>query len=175
MQSNDIFGVVKSAQKVAVSHIAHRFKENPLLTPKDLKPSKQGMKVECLLNPGVFTYENKTWLLIRVAECPERSEGYVSIPVYNLEGELEILQFDKTDPKLDITDPRVIRYKETDYLTTLSHLRLMCREDDKRFYEPEDYNPVFGKDQLEAYGIEDCRVAEINDVFNLTYTMVSSL
>jgi beta-1,2-mannobiose phosphorylase / 1,2-beta-oligomannan phosphorylase len=161
-------------QHVSVLDIARRFKQNPLLTPQDIKPSREGMTVQCLLNPGVFRFDKKTWLLIRVAERPEQAEGYVNIAVYGDSGELEILQFSKTDPHLDFTDPRLLRYKGNDYPTTLSHLRLMCSEDGKRFYEPENYNPIFGKSELEAYGIEDCRVAEINGVYHLTYTMVSS-
>lgn len=161
-------------QKVIVPDIAKRFKQNPLLTPKDVKPSRQGMTVECLLNPGVFRFDKKIWLLIRVAERPEQSEGLVSLPIYNEAGEIEILQFDKSDPDVDFKDPRVIRYKDKDYLTTLSHLRLMCSDDGKKFYEPEGYDPIFGKDPLESYGIEDCRVTEIEGMFHLTYTMVSS-
>src|SRR5258708_250218 len=105
--------------------IAKRFGRNPLLTPKDVKPSTKGMKVECLLNPGVFRYDKKIWLLIRVAERPVQTDGYVSFPVYNAKGEIEVLKFKTTDPDLDLTDPRVIRYKGKEYLTTLSHLRLM--------------------------------------------------
>ena len=160
-------------ENVSVIDIAKRFKQNPLLTPKDVKPSMKGMRVECLLNPGVFRFDKKTWLLIRVAERPEQTEGYVSLPIYNDDGETEILQFDKLDPHLDFTDPRVIRYKGKDYLTTLSHLRMMCSDDGKKFYDPENYPPIFGKGPLESYGIEDCRVTEIHDVYHLTYTMVS--
>ncbi len=161
-------------QNVSVLDLAKRFEQNPLVSPKDIKPSSEGMIVECLLNPGVFRFDKKIWLLIRVAERPAQKEGYVTVPVYDKEGDIEILQFDKADPDLDFTDPRVIRYKGKDYLTTLSHLRLMCSTDGKTFYEPEDYEPIFGKDPLEAYGIEDCRVTEIDRVFHLTYTMVSS-
>jgi predicted GH43/DUF377 family glycosyl hydrolase len=32
--------------------IARRFPENPLLTPKDLKPSNEGLQIISLLNPG---------------------------------------------------------------------------------------------------------------------------
>ena len=67
----------------------------------------------------------------------------------------------------------MISYKGKEYLTTLSHLRLVCSEDGKSFHEPDEYSPIFGKDKLEAYGIEDCRVTEIDGTFNLTYTMVS--
>lgn len=131
------------------------------------------MKIECLLNPGVFKFNNKIWLLMRVAERPEQIDGQISVPIYNDVGEIEIIRFDKSDPQLNLSDPRTIRYKEKEYLTTLSHLRLVCSEDGKTFYEPAKYNPIFGKDTLEAYGIEDCRVTEIDGTFHLTYTMVS--
>jgi hypothetical protein len=39
-----------------------------------------------LLNPGVFRYDGKTWLLIRVAERPAQKEGIVSFPVLEKEG-----------------------------------------------------------------------------------------
>jgi predicted GH43/DUF377 family glycosyl hydrolase len=161
-------------QDFMVADISNRLAQNPLLTPLDLKPSHAGMVIECLLNPGVFTFDNKIWLLIRVAERPEQVENQISFPVYNEKGEVQIIRFDKSDPNLDFTDPRVIRYKGTDYLTTLSHLRLVCSDDGKTFHEAEGYAPIFGKNPLEAYGIEDCRVTLIEGIYNLTYTMVSS-
>ncbi|GHN02652.1 glycosidase [Cytophagales bacterium WSM2-2] len=160
---------------VKTTELAKRLDQNPLLRPKDITPSSSSMKIECLLNPGVFKFDNKIWLLLRVAERPEQSENRVSFPLYNEKGEIEILSFDKSDPHLDFTDPRVIQYKGRDYLTTLSHLRLVCSEDGKNFYEPEGYSPIFGSNKLESYGIEDCRVIEIDGVYNLTYTMVSHL
>lgn len=45
--------------------IARRFAENPLLSPTDLRPSGEGLQITCLLNPGVFQYEGKTWLIVR--------------------------------------------------------------------------------------------------------------
>jgi beta-1,2-mannobiose phosphorylase / 1,2-beta-oligomannan phosphorylase len=160
---------------ISAFDLANRLDENPLLKPVDIKPSSPKMNVECLLNPGVFTFENKIWLLLRVAERPEQKEGQVSFPLYNEKGETEILSFEKSDPDLDFTDPRVIRYKGKDYLTTLSHLRLVCSEDGKTFHEPKGYRPIFGTNKLEAYGIEDCRVVQIGDAYHLTYTMVSHL
>jgi beta-1,2-mannobiose phosphorylase / 1,2-beta-oligomannan phosphorylase len=158
-----------------VKNLAKRFNQNPLLKPKDIKASTSAMKIECLLNPGVFKFENKIWLLMRVAERPEQIEGQISLPIYNEKGEIEIIRFNKADPQLDLTDPRTIIYNEKEYLTTLSHLRLMCSEDGKTFYEPKQYKPIFGKDALETYGIEDCRVTEIDGTFHLTYTMVSAV
>jgi beta-1,2-mannobiose phosphorylase / 1,2-beta-oligomannan phosphorylase len=154
--------------------IARRFDQNPVLRPADLKPSMAGMKIQCLLNPGVFTYNNKTWLLLRVAEMPEQEAGKISFPVYNSAGKIEILTFDKADPDLDLADPRVIAYKGKDYLTTLSHFWLVCSDDGLHFYEPEGYAPIFGQGRLEAYGIEDCRVTKIDSTYYLTYTAVSA-
>lgn len=155
--------------------IAKRFKENPILRPEDLKPSIPGMKIECLLNPGVFRYDNKTWLLCRVAERTEQDEKSIKVPVFNSKGEIEILSFDKNDPDLDASDPRVIAYKGKNYLTTLSHLRLVSSDDGKIFREDPEYPLIAGADSLEAFGIEDCRVMEMEDGFHLTYTKVSEI
>jgi beta-1,2-mannobiose phosphorylase / 1,2-beta-oligomannan phosphorylase len=155
--------------------IINRFAQNPILRPADLKPSMAGMQIECLLNPGVFEFDNKVWLLLRVAEMPKQEEGKVSFPIYNDAGKIEIQTYSKNDPNLDFSDPRVISYKGKDYLTTLSHLRLVCSSDGVTFREPEDYPAIFGEGKYEAYGVEDCRVTKLDDKFHLTFTAVSSL
>lgn len=152
--------------------IARRNIHNPILRPLDIQPSIEGMKIECLLNPGVFRFEDKTWLLLRVAERPEQKAGQVSLPVLKDDG-IEILHFSEDDPDLDTTDPRIISYKGKHFLTTLSHLRLVCSSDGVRFHEPEGYAPVFGKGSQESFGIEDCRVTTMEDGYHLTYTKVS--
>ncbi|RQO70529.1 glycosidase [Pedobacter sp. KBW06] len=151
---------------------AQRFIENPLLSPADLKPSRAGLEISCLLNPGVFTFEGKTWLLVRVAERPAQQEGIISFPVLKNDG-IEIIEIPADDPELNADDPRVIRYKGIDYLTTLSHLRLLRSEDGIRFYEPEGYPILQGETLQEAFGIEDCRVTLLDDTYYLTYTAVS--
>lgn len=151
---------------------AQRFTENPLLSPADLKPSRAGLEISCLLNPGVFTFEGKTWLLVRVAERPAQQEGIISFPVLKEDG-IEIIEIPSDDPELNAGDPRVIRYKGVDYLTTLSHLRLLCSEDGIRFYEPEGYPLLQGENTQEAFGIEDCRVSLLDGTYYLTYTAVS--
>jgi predicted GH43/DUF377 family glycosyl hydrolase len=172
MQSS-VISVAAPMEKTQTVDLAKRYNENPLLKPADVKPSEEGMIVECLLNPGVFRFEKKIWLLVRVAERPKQKTGFVSLPIRDDSGELEILHFDKKDPGLDFTDPRVVRHNGKEYLTTLSHLRLLCSDDGKEFVEPGGYAPILGKGRLESYGIEDCRVTEINRVYYLTYTMVS--
>jgi predicted GH43/DUF377 family glycosyl hydrolase len=162
-------------QIVSVTDISTRFKQNPLLKPGDLRASSSSMKIECLLNPGVFKFNNKVGLLLRVAERPEQVAGEVTFPIYNEQGEIEIVRLHKNDPDLDFTDPRIISYKGKDYLTTLSHLRLVWSDDGKTFHESNEYGPIYGRNVLEAYGIEDCRVTEIDGTFHLTYTMVSHM
>jgi hypothetical protein len=99
------------------------------------------MEITCLLNPGVFRLNGKTWLLLRVAERPIQEEGIISFPVYNEKGEIEVLRFSKDDPALDATDPRVIKYKGQNYLTTLSYLRPVCSLDDVHFVEDPALKP----------------------------------
>src|SRR5688500_8468868 len=149
---------------VSVSDIAQRFEENPLLTPKNIKPSSEGMVVESLLNPGVFRFDKKIWLFMRVDECPEQTKGIATIERHQA-ADTELLRCAKSDPHLDFSDPRVIHYKGNHYLTSLSHLRLMCSEDGRNFRDAENYDPIFGESELEDYGIQDGRVTEINGIF----------
>ena len=157
-----------------MTDIASRFKNNPILRPGDLLPSDKNMAIECLLNPGVFGFNEKIGLLVRVAERTIQREGILSVPVYNDKGKVEILNFNLDDLKLDASDARVINYAGTNYLTTISHLRILFSQDGSTFYESDEYPPIFGEGQYESYGIEDCRVTQIGGVYYLTYTMVSA-
>jgi predicted GH43/DUF377 family glycosyl hydrolase len=157
-----------------MTDLARRFEQNPILRPRDVRPSVEGMEVTCLLNPGVFRYRDKTWLLVRVAERPAQVEGKTSFPILSPEGRMEVLEFDSSDPRLNLSDPRVINFDGRDYLTTLSHLRLLSSEDGVTFTEPEQSQPLMGSGELETYGIEDCRVAKIGETYYLTYTQVSN-
>lgn len=156
-----------------VRDLADRYAQNPLLKPTDLKPSTAGLKIECLLNPGIFEFEGRTWMIVRVAERPEQREGVISFPILTPDGRMDIVSIRKDDPELDATDPRVINYKGRDYLTTLSHLRVLCSDDGVRFYEPEGYPSQFGQGALQTFGIEDCRVSKIDRKYHLTFTAVS--
>ena len=106
-----------------MSDITRRFPENPLLRPAEIRPSVPGMNVECLLNPGAFRFDDKIWLLLRVAERPEQQSGSITVPMLKPNGTLEILQIAQSDPKLDSSDLRVLCYDGVDYIIRLSHLR----------------------------------------------------
>ncbi len=153
--------------------IAKRFEGNPLLSPADLKPSIDGLEIACLLNPGVFEYDGKTWLLVRVAERPKQTDDVISFPILTKSGGMEIMKIPANDPELDASDARVINYKGLDYLTTLSHLRLLCSDDGKNFYQPEGYPLLTGEGILQTFGIEDCRVTRLEEKYHLTFTAVS--
>src|ERR1700710_1676848 len=129
--------------------IAKRFPENPLLIPKDIKPSREGFQVISLLNPGVFTYRGKTWLLVRVAESIAQKEGVIYFPVLNATGNTEIIEVPLNDPDLVATDARIINYKGLDYLTTISHLRLLSSDDGIHFTERVWDASLFGRGYLE--------------------------
>ncbi|MDX9882238.1 MAG: glycoside hydrolase family 130 protein [Prolixibacteraceae bacterium] len=156
------------------SNKIERFQENPILSPQQISPSKKELKVECILNPGVFEFQNKTWLLLRVAESAASREGVVTFPLMNEKGEIDVIEIDIADKDLDISDPRVLNYKGADYLTTISHFRLLSSNDGVHFKEEPDFPPIFGNGESERYGIEDCRVTQIGDSYYLTYTAVSS-
>ncbi|NQV35495.1 MAG: glycosidase, partial [Phycisphaeraceae bacterium] len=154
-----------------MADMAKRFPENPLLKPKDLLPSHEGLTVECILNPGVFEFQDKTWLLIRVAERPLQKPGLVSFPIME-NGRIKILEFSMDDPALDASDPRSVTYDGKGYLTTLSHLRLASSDNGIDFEVHNDKN-IFGLGDHETFGIEDCRVTHIDGTYFLTYTAVS--
>lgn len=156
-----------------IKDLAERFPENPLLLPKDLRSSSSDLQIISLLNPGVFHFQDKTWILVRVAENIAQKPGFIYFPVLNDDGIVETIEVPLNDPDLISTDARVANYKGLDYLTTISHLRLLCSDDGVRFYEPEGYQSLFGKGSLEKFGIEDCRVTQIGETYYLTYTAVS--
>lgn len=156
-----------------MADIARRFPENPLLVPSDISPSNDDLQVICLLNPGVFRFGGKIGLLVRVAENVAEKDGYVRLPSLDDLGRFQLLEVLKDDPALIATDPRVMRYQGLDYLTTISHLRLLFSEDGVRFTEPEN-GILYPWGPQERFGIEDCRVSLLEGTYYLTYTAVSA-
>ena len=153
--------------------IAKRFPENPLLKPSDIGASRPDLHVICLLNPGVFRFEGKIWMILRVAENADVKTGVHRYPILDAQSGVRLKEVPVDHPDLNTTDARVHQFQGIDYLTTLSHLRLVCSDDGIRFYEPDGFPPIQGILPLEGFGIEDCRVACIEEIYYLTYTAVS--
>lgn len=163
----------ESSASLPVLGLAQRSVYNPILDPGAIMPSRHDMVIECLLNPGAFSYQGRTGLLLRVAERPVQQSGHITCPIYNDQGLLEILSFAHGDPGLDLSDSRLIMHCGLTYLSTISHLRLVWSDDGIHFQEPEPPLVITGKGNLETFGIEDCRVTQIDDCYYLTYTQVS--
>jgi beta-1,2-mannobiose phosphorylase / 1,2-beta-oligomannan phosphorylase len=156
-----------------MTDLALRFPQNPLLAPGQVTPSQPGLKVECLLNPGVFWHEGKLHLLVRTAERPEVQPGRIQVPIME-NGRLKIVAWNTDDPLSDTADPRIYKYGDEGYLSTLSHLGLFVSDDGVRFV-PAPQGDLWGHGILETFGIEDCRVTTFEDGrYFLTYTAVSS-
>lgn len=151
-----------------------RHPANPLLKPADLRPTRPDFEIACLLNPGVFRFAEKIWLVVRVAERPIQTSEEVLRIAYLENGKVAALEVATNDPELDLSDPREIRFNGRTYLSTLSHLRLLSSEDGVNFVDSG--KPILqGETELETFGIEDCRVASFEDGrFLLTYTAVSA-
>lgn len=122
--------------------------KNPLIKPADVKPSLEGYRVLGAFNPGAVNFGDEIILLMRVAEGTEPREGYIRVPTYRFdEGRAtpDILEFEKSDPDVNLKDTRGVTYKGKDFLSTMSHIRVARSKDgvnftvdDKPFIYPLD-------------------------------------
>lgn len=153
-----------------------RCAENPLIKKSDLAPSRPDFEIDGVFNPGAFRFQGRIGLLLRVAERPKREEGWLSTAVLHpVSGEIEIVRFRLDDPDLDAkSDVRVLTYRGQLFLTSISHFRLAWSDDGIHF-EVDQKPTLTGRGPLETYGIEDCRVVEIDGTYHLTYTADSEL
>jgi predicted GH43/DUF377 family glycosyl hydrolase len=151
-----------------------RFANNPIITNAILPPSQSGLSVECVLNPGAFRYNGKIGLILRVAERPLCEVDEVATLLLDEEtGQITPWVISRQDPKFRQVDPRAFFYDEKVYLTTMSHLMVVWSEDSGQTFGLKDAIRIFPEGRLEQFGIEDCRVECIEDVYHLTYTAVS--
>ena len=160
---------------MAHSSLFSRFSTNPILKPSDFPPSNSALTVQCVLNPAAFQYGNRTGLLVRVAEGPAPREGWVGTALLDpsAEGGIRLLSIRTDDPELgDHSDPRVFTYRNQAFLTTASHLRLAWSDDGVNFtVEPKP--TLVGEGAYEVYGVDDCRVEQVDGRYRLTYSTAS--
>lgn len=153
-----------------------RFEENPLITPKDVPPSRNDFEVLSVFNPGVTKFGDEILLLMRVAERPKHGDlRVVKVPVLNCEcetPEIAVHEFRHDDATCDFHDPRVVVTADGIYLTSISHLRIARSRDGRHF--AIDEKPALVPDRAsEAFGIEDARITEINGTYYIVYKSVS--
>ncbi|MDQ6900534.1 MAG: glycoside hydrolase family 130 protein [Candidatus Dormibacteraeota bacterium] len=158
-----------------MSDLARRFPGNPIVSPQDVRPSRPGLSVIGVLNPASFRFQGKSWLLLRVAEGVPAGGDQVSASVLDpaTPGGMRTVAVRRGDPLLAAgSDPRAFVWSGDSYLTTISHFRLASSADGVHF-QVEAEPALEGEGELESYGIEDGRVAEIDGSFWLAYTAVS--
>jgi predicted GH43/DUF377 family glycosyl hydrolase len=113
-----------------------KYEHNPILPPADVTPSHPGYRVLGAFNPEATLFHDEILLLLRVEEGCLPKEGKVRVPVYRTKNggmRPDILEFDASDPHLDLSGSRGVGYKNKTYLSTVSHLRLARSTDGIHF------------------------------------------
>lgn len=153
---------------------AFRSPNNPIIGPKDVKPSRDDFEVIGTFNAGVSRLGNEVILLLRVAERPiSQHPEVVLVPVFDAEqGAIVTEKFLKDDPENDFSDPRLIIKSGRTYLTSISQLRL-ARSTDGTNFEIEDKPVLAPASEYESFGIEDPRIACIDGTYYVNYVAVS--
>ncbi|MCA1010672.1 glycoside hydrolase family 130 protein [Halobacillus halophilus] len=157
----------------------NRFKDNPIITPDDVSPYHESHEVIGVFNAGIAEYKGETLMLLRVAERPlSQNNNIVKAPIIdfsNNENTLKLIELDRKNPAYDFSDPRTVRLRqkeETAFLTSLSYIRLARSKDGQNF--TVDEQPfLYPEAELEAWGIEDPRVTQIEDTYYIQYSAVS--
>ncbi len=154
--------------------LVQRLKQNPLITPADVKPSRDDYEVIGAFNAGAAIYNGRTVLLLRIAERPKNKPGNEEIaPILNPKtGKIHLLRVKHGDPDLEIPDNRVFYYKNKMYLTSISHLRI-ARSNDGIHFDIDPAPAVFPETEYETFGLEDPRITKIDNEFFITCKLVS--
>ena len=151
-----------------------RSPDNPIIGPKDIKPSKDDFEVIGVFNAGVTRFQEEVILLLRVAERPiNGNPDVVQTVVFDVvEKQLIIKEFAKDNPENDFSDPRLIITPTLTYLTSISHLRL-ARSKDGINFQIEDTPTISPENEHETFGLEDPRISLIDSVYYINYVAVS--
>jgi predicted GH43/DUF377 family glycosyl hydrolase len=151
-----------------------RSPHNPIIGPKDVKPSRGDFVVIGVFNAGVARLRDEVILLLRVAERPLSKHPDITLAaVYDVtKGDIVLEEFSKNDPENDFSDPRLIIRPAETYLTSISHLRL-ARSKDGINFEIEDTPTIAPASDYETFGIEDPRITLIDGIYYINYVGVS--
>lgn len=150
--------------------------ENPILTPKDVEPTAEGLKVVGLFNPGACILGEEVILLMRVAETCEAEPGWLKAPIMKIVNGRQALEIKSWKIEVPGTqrsaDTRKFVAEGDMYLTSISHLRLARSRDGVHFtVGREPFLAALRED--ESFGVEDARITRIGDTYYILYTAVS--
>jgi len=150
-----------------------RLNANPLLTPADVKATREDLRVLCAMNPAAVRFGDEILLLVRVGEAAADSPDAIAVLYFDADdGEVKVRRIRRDDPALEITDGRGCFMEGKMLLSSMSHLRIARSRDGVNFVF-DDSPAIFPSTPYEAYGCEDARIALLDGTYHITYTAVS--
>lgn len=152
-----------------------RLDSNPLLTPQDVKPTRDDLEIYCTLNPAAVRIGEEIILLVRVGERAKHTDPDI-VPIVQYDAQhdrVHILQLRRDDPDLKPEDSRLLLYRGKAILTSMSHLRIARSRDNGKSFQFDAGPAIFPSTPYESYGCEDARITFINGQYFITYTAVS--
>lgn len=152
-----------------------KYEGNPVVTPGQVKPSREGYVVKGAFNPGAVVFGDEILLLMRTAEGCEPKEGVVRTPIYTFDekgSRPDIMEFKADDPDVELKDTRGVVYKGKDYLSTISHVRI-ARSRDGLHFTVDDEPFIYPVNPTEKYGCEDPRVSVVDGRYYINFTVIS--
>lgn len=154
----------------------HRATENPVISPRDIRPSQEDFEVIGTFNAAATRFGDEVVLLLRVAERPlNDAPDVIAAPIFDPEkNAIVTVPFSHDDPANDLTDPRLIVREERTYLTSISHLRL-ARSRDGIHFQVAERPTMAPAAACETFGIEDPRITRVGETYYIQYVAVSPL
>ena len=148
-----------------------------LLSPADLKPSRDGLEVIGVFNPAAVARDDGTIVLMaRVAERPtDQRPGFHALPRWSFDGpEPELLVEYLPEDQDILVDPRKV-VRAADQLMRLkfvSHIRVFTLSPDGRSVTGELHS-LDCQGPCETFGVEDARITPIDGEYWVSYVSVS--
>jgi len=153
-----------------------RSEKNPIIRPEHIEPSDPGFKVVGVFNCGVTRFEDEILLLMRVAQTPINNDPKkLLVSWYDIStGKFIVKEFDKADPSIDISDPRMVGTPDGYFLTSVSHFRI-ARSKNGIDFEIDQKPAMFPENIYERFGIEDPRITQIAGKYYISYSAISDI
>ncbi|MEM9883070.1 MAG: glycosylase [Planctomycetota bacterium] len=145
-----------------------------LLSPDDLKPSRDGMRVIGVFNPAAARRaDGRIVMLARVAEAPtDRRSGFHALPRIDADGGL-VVEYLPEDQDTLIDPRKVVRAADgLMRLKFVSHIRAFLLDETGTRVESE-LPPLLAEGPYETFGVEDPRITVIDGTYFVTYVSVS--
>ena len=111
-----------------------RCPENPIIEPKDVKPSREDFEVVGVFNAGAARLSDGVVLLLRAAERPVSGDASIVLTAaYDVDkSEIVLKEFSRDDSANDFSDPRLIVRRGQTYSPRCSSHRVHVVGDERR-------------------------------------------